>query len=190
MKRPIKFTEQGVHWLLAASRFQPGKNAGSLAVGPPRLAGTRGQHMRWWARPQQLGQGAISDPAAQFEGSSRPLLSALHTPLPGCHPSAPLGPSCKAKCGLGGSCGRRAGPCPRQRPGHSQAQLSHQPSQPSSLHCLWGRQLAQAPAYPLLRCPMALTLQDLPPGPLDGKSVSRGACVSYGIEGPLRPVSG
>lgn len=102
LKRPIKFTEQGVHWLLAASRFQPGKNAGSLAVGPPRLAGTRGQHMRWWARPQQLGQGAISDPAAQFGGSSRPLLSALHTPLPGCHPSAPLGPSCKAKCGLGG----------------------------------------------------------------------------------------
>lgn len=108
-------------------------------------------------------------------------------PSRGCHPSAPLGPSCKAKCRLGGrSCGRWAGPCPRQRSGHSQAQLSHQPSQPSSLHCLWGRQLAQAPAYPLLRCPTALTLRrTCHQGTLDNKSGSRGTCVSYECRGAV-----
>lgn len=133
LKHPVKFTEQGVYWLLAASRFQPGKNAWSLAVGPSRPAGTRGQHMRWWVRPQQLGWGAISDPASQFGGSSHLLLSAR---LPGCYPQCSARPQLQGQVRLEGSCGRRAGPCPRQRPGHSQAQLSHQPSQSSSLHCL------------------------------------------------------
>lgn len=120
---------------------------------------------------QPLGLGTTSDPGAQFGEYSRPLAFGLtRPPSRSCPPSALLGPSCKAKCS-------------QTKASHSQAQLSHQPPQPSSLHCLWGRQLAQAPAYPLLRCPTAfLTLQCLLPGPLDGK-VSGGAWVSDGDRG-------
>lgn len=154
---------------------------------PPRHADTRGQHMRWWAKPQQLRRGAIADLQRNLENPPSLLLSALHTPLPGLPPQCSAGPQLQGQVQIGGrSCGRWAGPCPRQRSGHSQAQLSHQPSQPSSLHCLWGRQLAQAPAYPLLRCPTALTLRrTCHQGTLDNKSGSRGTCVSYECRGAV-----
>lgn len=105
LKRPIKFTEQGVHWLLAASRFQSGKNAGCLAVGPPRTADTRGQHMRWWAKPQQLGWGAIADLQRNLGNPPSLLLSALHTPFPGLPPQCSAGPQLQGQVQVGGSGG-------------------------------------------------------------------------------------
>lgn len=114
-----------------------------VGCGSPAACGHQGAPLRWWAwsqrsshrrgsvlegRLQQLGSGTTSDPGTQFGESSRPLTFGLTRPHSrGCLPSGPLGPSCKAKCGLGIL--QLMGP--RQRPGHSQAQLSHQPSQPS-----------------------------------------------------------
>lgn len=84
LKFPLKkIPKQRVHWLLKASRFQSGKNAESLAVPPPRPADTRGQHTRWWAGPQQLGLGVVSEPAARFGESSRLLAFDGTHPPPG-----------------------------------------------------------------------------------------------------------
>lgn len=171
-----------MHWLLAASRFQPGKNAGGLAVGPPRPADTRGQHMRWWARPRQLRWGAISDPAEQFGESSRPLVFGLthtHT-LPGiatpvlrwarvARPSATWGilqPTGWAKSQT------KAWPLPG-------------PIKPPAFPALQPSLSLGSPISSGTRIPSALTLQDqgLPPGPSDGKSVSREACVIDGYRG-------
>lgn len=102
LKGPVKFTEQGVPWLLAASRFLPGKNAGCLAVGSPLGMRTPGGSTCGGRQSRSSSGGVLWQicsaiwrilPASCFRPYTHPSR--------GCHPSAPLGPSCKAKCRLG-----------------------------------------------------------------------------------------
>lgn len=102
LKRLVKFTEQGVPWLLAASRFQPGKNAGCLAVGSPSACGHQGAAQAVVGKAAAARVGCYCRSAAQFGESPQPLAFGLtHTPpgvatpvlrwAPAARPSADLG---------------------------------------------------------------------------------------------------
>lgn len=103
LKFPLKkIPKQRVHWLLKASRFQSGKNAESLAVPPPSACGHQG------AAHEVVGRAAATRVGCCFRACSAvwrilppPCFRRYTPPSRDCHPSAPLGPSCKAKCSLG-----------------------------------------------------------------------------------------